>query len=107
MAPPLLLRAAITIVVRERLVNSIIIFHFVGSGSVVVAAQWQRWQRRQHGSRAAVANLSAEVTLWRKRGFYFVGSGSVEVAAWRQRWRQRQHGGGGQLGGKDGSLAEA
>jgi hypothetical protein len=49
MALPLLLHAAITIVVKKRLVNSITFF-FVGSGSTAVAARRQRWQRWQHGS---------------------------------------------------------
>ncbi len=50
MAPALLLRAAITIMVKKRLVNSIRFFYFVGSGSTAVAVQRQRWGRRQHGS---------------------------------------------------------
>jgi hypothetical protein len=46
----LLLRAVITIMVKKRLVNSIPLFiYFVGSGSMAVAARWQRWQQREHG----------------------------------------------------------
>jgi hypothetical protein len=51
MAPLSSLHAAITIVVKKRLVNSITyFFHFVGRGSAVVAAGRQRWRRQQHGS---------------------------------------------------------
>jgi hypothetical protein len=49
---PLLLLAAVTIMVKKWLVNSItFLFYFVGSGSVAVAAQGQRWWRQQHGGR--------------------------------------------------------
>jgi hypothetical protein len=49
-APPSLLHAAITIMVKITLVNNITFFYFVGSGSVVVAAWWQRWWQWQHDS---------------------------------------------------------
>jgi hypothetical protein len=47
---PLLLCAAVTIMVKKRLVNSITFLYFVGSGSVALAAWRQRWRQRQHGS---------------------------------------------------------
>jgi hypothetical protein len=50
MAPPSSLHAAVTIVVKKRLVNSITFFiYFVGSGSTAVATCWQRWRRWQKG----------------------------------------------------------
>ncbi len=48
MAPQSLLHAVFTIMVKKRLVNSILFIHFVGSGSAVVAARWQRWRRQEH-----------------------------------------------------------
>ncbi len=48
---PLLLCAAVTIMVKKRLVNSITFFiYFVGSGSAALAAWRQRWQQGQQGS---------------------------------------------------------
>jgi hypothetical protein len=44
------LRAAVTIMVKKRLVNSVTFFYyFVGSGSAALAAWWQRWWWQQHG----------------------------------------------------------
>ncbi len=48
MAPPLLLRAAVTIVVEKTIVLHF--FIFVRSGSVAVAARQVRWQWQKHGS---------------------------------------------------------
>jgi hypothetical protein len=45
---PLLLCAAVTIMVKKRFVNSIPFFYFVGSGSTALAAWRQRWWWRQH-----------------------------------------------------------
>jgi hypothetical protein len=39
----LLLCAAVTIVVKKRLVNSITFFYFVGSGNAALAVWQQRW----------------------------------------------------------------
>jgi hypothetical protein len=49
---PLLLCAAVTIVAKKRLVNSIFFLNFVGSGNAALAVwqQRQRWWGRQHGS---------------------------------------------------------
>jgi hypothetical protein len=45
------LRAAVTIVAKKRLVNSITFFlYFLGSGNAALAVWQQRWWRWQHGS---------------------------------------------------------
>jgi hypothetical protein len=79
---PLSLCAAVTIVVKKRLVNSITFFIFCR----------QRWRRRQHGgsgSMAAAASLAAEAAAWRKRNFSSSSSpfGNAAAAWW---WQQQQ-----------------
>jgi hypothetical protein len=49
MGLPLSLHAAVTIMVKERLVASIPFFNFLGSGSVAVAVRLQRRQRQHSG----------------------------------------------------------
>ncbi len=63
-----MLRAVVTIVVKKRLVNSIIFFIFCRQS--VVAQCWQRGSRGgDGGSTAAAASFTAEAVAWWKRNF--------------------------------------
>jgi hypothetical protein len=83
----LLLCAAVTIVVKKRLVNSITFLYILYA---VVAWRWQHCGRGgSDGSTVAAASLAAEVATWWKRNF---SSSSIvfgnAVAAWW--WRQQE-----------------
>jgi hypothetical protein len=88
-----LLLAAVTIMVKKRLVNSITYFSFILQ--TAVAQQWQHGGRGgSGGSMAAAASLVAEAAAWWKRNFGGSGSGLGSTMAARRWQRQRGVGGG-------------
>jgi hypothetical protein len=92
MAPQSLLCAAVTIVVKKRLVNSITFsFYFLGSGSAAVAAHWQRWRRLQHSGGGQLGGRGSSLAEARFRGSSSVFGNAA--AAWWWGWQQRCVGG--------------
>ncbi len=96
MAPPPLLRAVVTIMVRKRLVNSITFYLFCrqwerGGGSaeaeVAAAAARQRrpaWrQRRQLGRSAILAVAAAHLEVRWQRGSGGDNNAALAAAVWR------------------------
>ena len=82
---PLLLRAAVAIMVKKRLVNSITFFHIL---KAVVVRRWQRGGRGGNGgSTAAATSFAAEGVAWWKRNFSGSSSAFGSAAAlWWWRW---------------------